>query len=167
MKDHSGQWRVAWSKLARAIFVMVWISLSATPFWWWAPTPLKYNDCPRPLQGEQNSAELKTQLSVALNGNTNIRSLMFKEQFATYGITGSSSKLVIDEEEGTAMVHIDCSTRVTISRGAMPRGRGPNLGWEKWNGRSWHNHQGGHDSLWEAFGQEVANVQNELWGTTG
>jgi hypothetical protein len=48
---------------------------------------------------------------------------MFKEQLVMYGITGSSSKLVIDEEEGTAMVHIDCSTRLIISRGAMSRGK--------------------------------------------
>jgi hypothetical protein len=33
------------------------------------------------------------------------------------------SKLMIDEEEGTAMVHIDCSTRVTVPKGAMPQER--------------------------------------------
>jgi hypothetical protein len=60
---------------------------------------------------------------IALNGNNNICSLTFNEQFAAYGITGISSKLVIDDEEGTAMVHIDCSTRVIISRGAIPQGR--------------------------------------------
>ena len=48
---------------------------------------------------------------------------MFEEQFTLNSVTGSSSKLMIDKEEATAMVNIYSATGVSIARGAVSRGR--------------------------------------------
>jgi hypothetical protein len=56
---------------------------------------------------------------IAFYCHTNVRSFSFKEHLAAYCITGGSGQLVIDKEEGTAMIHIDGTTGVTICGGAV------------------------------------------------
>ena len=52
---------------------------------------------------------------VLLNGDTNIGCLRFEEHLAMNGVTGSSGQLMMDEEEGAAMVNIDGTTSATIA----------------------------------------------------
>ena len=59
---------------------------------------------------------------IAFDGNAHIGSLMFKDQFATNGVIGSSGELVTHKTKGAAMVDIDGATGVAMVGGTVAGG---------------------------------------------
>jgi len=69
---------------------------------------------------------------ITLDRHPDICRFAFQKQLSTYGITGGSGELVVDKHESAAMIHINCSTGVSIWRGTMAwRGNHPT-----WYGRN-------------------------------
>jgi hypothetical protein len=51
---------------------------------------------------------------ITLDRHPDICRFAFQKQLSTYGITGGSGELVVDKHESAAMIHINCSTGVSI-----------------------------------------------------